>query len=63
MNRKSIKFKDTNAAPGSQLHAALLECDYIKAEKIYHQCERERKALEGPVAIDPSLIGIGRRER
>lgn len=47
MNSKAIKFKDTWAAPGSQLHQALVDGDINLATKIYHACERDLKKLEG----------------
>jgi hypothetical protein len=47
MHVKAIKFKDTWAAPGSQLHAALEDKDFELAKKIYDQCEEDaRKLLE-----------------
>ncbi|HDR9086275.1 TPA: hypothetical protein QDB10_002166 [Burkholderia vietnamiensis] len=47
MHIKAIKFKDTWAAPGSQLHAALEDKDLALARKIYDQCEEDnRKLLE-----------------
>lgn len=38
---KPIKYKDTTAAPGSKLHAALEARDMKLAEKIYKECEVE----------------------
>lgn len=47
MHRNAIRFKDTCAAPGSQLHAALEGKDFELARKIYDQCEADnRKLLE-----------------
>lgn len=51
MNRRALPYRDTHAAPGSQLHAALEAGDKALAERIYQQCERERIALEGPRVI------------
>jgi hypothetical protein len=48
MNHRAKKYRDTHAAPGSQLYAALEAGDKELAERIYQQCERERIALEGP---------------
>ncbi|CAG9229378.1 hypothetical protein [Burkholderia vietnamiensis] len=45
MHIKAIKFKDTWAAPGSQLHAALEDKDLVLARKIYDQCEDDNKKL------------------
>jgi hypothetical protein len=47
MNRRSIQFKDTWAAPGSQLHAALTDGNKKLALKIYHECDDAQKKLEG----------------
>jgi hypothetical protein len=47
MHKKSIQFKDTWAAPGSQLHQALVDGEINLATKIYHECENARKKLEG----------------
>jgi hypothetical protein len=46
MNKRSIRYRDTWAAPGSQLHAALTEGNKKLAEKIYQDCEKERAKLE-----------------
>ncbi|MGN8188572.1 hypothetical protein ACTJLD_21550 [Burkholderia sp. 22088] len=47
MHVKAIKFKDTWAAPGSQLHAALEGKDFELAREIYDRCEADnRKLLE-----------------
>lgn len=45
MHRNAIKFKDTWAAPGSQLHAALEDRDLALARKIYDQCEEDNRLL------------------
>lgn len=47
MNRRSIQFKDTWAAPGSQLHQALTDGNKNLATKIYHECENNLAKLEG----------------
>jgi hypothetical protein len=47
MNNKSIKYRDTYAAPGSQLYQALVDDDKAKAAAIYEQCEKDRARLEG----------------
>jgi hypothetical protein len=39
------RFKDTWAAPGSQLYAALEDDDRKKASAIYYECEK-RLAIE-----------------
>jgi hypothetical protein len=46
MNKRSIRYRDTWAAPGSQLHAALTEGNKKLAEKIYQDCEKDRAKLE-----------------
>lgn len=45
MNSKSIKYRDTWAAPGSQLHAALEAGDRVLAEKLYQQGELDARNL------------------
>lgn len=45
MNSKSIKYRDTYAAPGSQLHQALTDGDQKKAAAIYEQCEKDQAKL------------------
>ncbi len=45
MNHRSIRYRDTWAAPGSQLHAALEDGDTKRAEEIYRQCEKEAAEL------------------
>jgi hypothetical protein len=47
MNKRSIRYRDTWAAPGSQLHAALTDGNKKLAESIYTQCEKDRAKLEG----------------
>jgi hypothetical protein len=47
MNKRSIRYKDTWAAPGSRLHAALEDGNKKLAEQIYQECERDRAKLEG----------------
>jgi hypothetical protein len=47
MNSKSIKYRDTTAAPGSQLYQALEDGDQAKAKAIYEQCEQDLARLEG----------------
>jgi hypothetical protein len=47
MNKRSIRYRDTWAAPGSQLHAALEDGNKPLAEKIYAEWERDRAKLEG----------------
>lgn len=43
--KNSIKYKDTYAAKGSQLHAALTEGDATKAKQIYNETTERMKAL------------------
>jgi len=38
---RGIKYKDTTAAPGSKLYAALEVKDLKLAEKLYNECEKE----------------------
>lgn len=45
MNRNSIRYRDTWAAPGSALYSALEASDTKLAERIYQQCEREAREL------------------
>ncbi|MFW6855309.1 hypothetical protein ACODYM_28880 [Burkholderia gladioli] len=45
MHRNAIKFKDTWAAPGSQLHQALVDQNLKLAERIYRQCEDDNQKL------------------
>jgi hypothetical protein len=47
MNKRSIQYRDTWAAPGSQLHAALTDGNKRLADSIYTQCEKDRAKLEG----------------
>lgn len=47
MNRRAIKYRDTNAAPGSDLHAALEAGDTQRAEQIYRQCEARLQFEQG----------------
>lgn len=49
MNKYSVKYRDTWAAPGSQLFEALMANDMQRAERIYRECEAERVRLEGRV--------------
>jgi hypothetical protein len=52
MNRRCIRYKDTWAAPGSQLHAALTDGNKKLAERIYLQCEEDaKKLLKNTVAL------------
>ncbi|MEZ2310806.1 hypothetical protein AB6809_29600 [Paraburkholderia sp. RCC_158] len=63
MNNRSIRYKDTWAAPGSRLHAALEDGNKKLAEQIYQECERERAKLEGrdkPVRRCPGELSIYR---
>ena len=39
MNKRCIKFRDTWAAPGSQLFEALEAGDTARADSIYTECE------------------------
>lgn len=52
MNSKSIRYRDTYAAPGSQLFEALEAGQTRKANAIYLSCEYQRIALERGVSID-----------
>jgi len=45
--QRCIRFKDTWAAPGSALHAALTDGDKPKAIRIYNECERNRAKERG----------------
>lgn len=45
MNHRSIRYRDTWAAPGSQLHAAIEDGDTKRAEAIYRQCEKDAAEL------------------
>lgn len=45
MHRNCIRYRDTWAAPGSQLHAALLDQDHERAASIYRQCEDDARKL------------------
>jgi hypothetical protein len=47
MHRKSIKYRDTWAAPGSDLFAALEAGDAKKADAIYAACEARLKFEQG----------------
>jgi hypothetical protein len=44
-HEKCKRFKDTWAAPGSQLYGALEDGDKRKAAEVYNECEK-RLALE-----------------
>jgi uncharacterized protein (DUF1778 family) len=44
---KCLRYKDTWAAPGSQLYEALENGDKAKAEAIYQECEVAFKRLTG----------------
>ena len=39
-NRKLIPYKDTFAAPGSELYKALQDKNEKKAAQIYNECEK-----------------------
>jgi hypothetical protein len=45
MHKKAIPYRDTHAAPGSQLHEALASGDTKKARTIYEQCESDARDL------------------
>jgi hypothetical protein len=45
MHRKSLPYKDTWAAPGSQLYLALENNNMGLAKAIYEQCEAEARDL------------------
>ena len=45
LRKEVIPYKDTNAAPGSQLHAALLAKDEKLAAKIHQETSDRHKAL------------------
>lgn len=45
MHKKAIPYRDTHAAPGSQLHEALTSGDLKKAKQIYEQCESDAREL------------------
>ena len=47
MNSRSIRYRDTWAAPGSQLFEALESGDRAKADQIYIKCEIDRRIAEG----------------
>lgn len=48
MNKRSIKYRDTWAAPGSDLFAALEAGDKQKAESIYQACEARLRLEQLP---------------
>lgn len=54
---KCIRYKDTWAAPGSALHAALTDGDEKKAKSIYDDCERVYNSLAQKGRIHPAVIG------
>jgi hypothetical protein len=41
MAKKTLKYKDTTVAQGSQLYEALEAGDHKLAEKIWQECEKE----------------------
>lgn len=47
MNKRSIKYRDTWAAPGSDLFAALEAGDTQRADAIYRECEARLKFEQG----------------
>jgi hypothetical protein len=56
MHRNCIRYKDTTAAPGSQLHAALTDKDAPRAEAIYRQCEADARELVRPKVAAPGTL-------
>lgn len=46
-HKKCRRYRDTWAAPGSQLFEALEAGDRTRADRIYTICEMERSAREG----------------
>lgn len=63
MNSKSIRYRDTYAAPGSQLFEALEAGQTIKAVDIYLSCEYQRISLERGVSIGEATIIYDRERR
>lgn len=47
MNARCIKYRDTYAAPGSELFAALDAGNKAKAESIYQACEARLRLEQG----------------
>jgi hypothetical protein len=62
INTKACKpFKDTWAAPGSQLHAALEDGDRKKAAAIYDECEKRLAQEQGRLSYftsDGTMMAI-----
>lgn len=53
MNKRAIKYRDTHAAPGSELFEALEAGDMARADSIYRKCDAEMKLREGRLAYVP----------
>jgi hypothetical protein len=52
MNKRSIKYRDTWAAPGSQLFEALESGDAARADRIYKECEIALRLSQGERPAD-----------
>lgn len=48
---KCLQFRDTWAAPGSDLYAALEAGDQQKAKQIYDACEARLRKEQGPTRV------------
>lgn len=60
-NEMCKRFKDTWAAPGSQLYAALEDGDRKKADAIYNECEKRLAQEQGRLtyfASDGTMMAI-----
>lgn len=55
MNKRAIRYRDTWAAPGSQLFEALEAGDMKKAAEIYDRCEHDRVTLECGNPLEAAL--------
>lgn len=51
MHKNSKRYRDTWAAPGSQLFEALESGDSKRAAYIYEVCEKERELREGAMVV------------
>lgn len=63
MNKRSIKYRDTWAAPGSQLFEALEAGDMARADRIYKEYEIALRLSQGerPADVFECLPGDGLR--
>jgi len=59
--RRPIPYKDTKAAPGSQLYAALEAGNKTLAERIYQQCEHDARELIR-IANERAMLAVLVRE-